>query len=295
MLKLKDGFKGQRTIILPSFIVENTKKDPLGRLLYITDIGFYPMAAHHYRQRTAIQATEYILIYCIKGEGWFSIGNQRYTVSGNQFFILPRHVAHAYGCNEDNPWSIYWIHFSGEIAQSLCKGLDKPTDTHAINGGYSTQQLNLFEEIYQSLDSGFSHNNIMYATSILFHFLGQLKYPLQFAPNSKENQRQDVIDLAISYMQENLAQRLLLNQIASAVKLSVSYFSRLFYKKTGIPPLQYLNMIRIRKACQYLDETNMKIYQIAPLVGIEDNLYFSRLFSKIMGITPTEYRNNKKG
>ena len=295
MLRLKDGFKGQRSIILPSFIIENTKKDPLGKLLHITDIGFYPLAAHHYRQRTAEQATEYILIYCIKGEGWFSLRNQRHTVSGNQFFILPRNVAHTYGCNEENPWSIYWLHFSGEIAPNLCEGLDRPTNTHALSGIFSTEQLNLFEEIYQALDSGFSYNNVMYAITTLFHFLGQLKYPMPHNNGSCKKPRQDAVDLAISFMQENLAQHLTLHQIAAEVKLSVSYFSRLFFKKTGISPLQYLNMMRIRKACQYLDDTNMKIYQIAPLVGIEDNLYFSRLFSKIMGITPTQYRTNKKG
>ena len=73
------------------------------------------------------------------------------------------------------------------------------------------------------------------------------------------------------------------------------YFSNLFLKKTGFSPLQYLNMLRIRKACQYLDNTNMKINQIAPLVGIDDNFYFSRLFTKVMGITPSQYRSDKKG
>ena len=50
-----------------------------------------------------------------------------------------------------------------------------------------------------------------------------------------------------------------------------------------------------RKACHYLDFTNMKINQISPLVGIDDTFYFSRLFTKIMGISPTEYRAHKKG
>lgn len=292
MIKLKEGFKGQRAIVFPSFIIENTKRDPLGRLLHITDIGFYPIAAHHYRQRSAEQATEYVLIYCIKGEGWYSIRNQKYSVTSNHFFILPKHVAHAYGCNDDNPWSIYWLHFSGEIAPYFCNGLERPIHTNVINGSSSQQQLNLFEEIYQTLDCGFSHNNVMYSITTLFHFLGKLKYSMQ---DSSEVKQQDVVDLSIKYMQENLAQHLTVKQIASDVKLSVSYFSNLFYKKIGISPLQYLNMMRIRKACQYLDETNLKIYQIAPLVGIEDNLYFSRLFSKIMGITPSQYRADAKG
>ena len=45
MPKIREGFKGQRTIIIPSFIIEKMKQNPLGKMLYITDIGFYPTAS----------------------------------------------------------------------------------------------------------------------------------------------------------------------------------------------------------------------------------------------------------
>lgn len=295
MPKLKEGFRGQRAIIIPSFIIDNIKNDPLGRQLYITDIGFYPTASHHYRERSSEQASENILIYCVKGEGWYKIRNQKYIVPQDHFFIIPEHEAHSYGCNEENPWSIYWFHFSGEIASFFANGFDIPTAINAVNSSSTKGHLELFEEIYCALDNGFSNNNILYATSTLFHFLGLLKYSRLYIDHNNESQQLDVVDLSIKYMQEKLTQRIKLSDIASEVHLSVSYFSNLFFKKTGFSPLQYLNMLRIRKACQYLDNTNMKINQIAPLVGIDDNFYFSRIFSKIMGITPSQYRSDKKG
>ncbi|MCS3283134.1 AraC family transcriptional regulator [Bacteroides salyersiae] len=69
----------------------------------------------------------------------------------------------------------------------------------------------------------------------------------------------------------------------------------MFEEKTGSSPLRYLNYLRIREACHYLDFTDMKISQISPLVGYEDSLYFSRLFTKTMGIPPSEYKAKKKG
>ena len=294
MPKLKEGFRGQRAIIIPSFIIDNINKTPLGRLLYITDIGFYPTASHHYRERGHEQAHENILIYCVKGEGWYKIRNQKYTVSQGSFFIIPAHAQHSYGCNEENPWSIYWLHFSGEIASYFANGFEIPTRAVAEFGTSGNTPLELFEEIYRVLDNGFTNNNIMYATSTLFHFLGVLKHS-GLIEQDNDAQHLDVVDLSIRYMQDRLAQRIKLVDIASEVHLSVSYFSSLFLKKTGYSPLQYLNMLRIRKACQYLDNTNMKINQIAPLVGIDDNFYFSRLFTKIMGITPSQYRTDKKG
>lgn len=116
MPKIREGFKGQRTIIIPSFIIEKIKQNPLGKMLYITDIGFYPTASYHYRERTAEEATENVLIYCVRGKGWYSLGKKRYHVTQNQFFILPEHEAHTYGSLEDDPWSIYWLHFKGDMA-----------------------------------------------------------------------------------------------------------------------------------------------------------------------------------
>ena len=294
MPKLKEGFRGQRAIIIPSFIIDNINKTPLGRLLYITDIGFYPTASHHYRERTSEQANENILIYCVKGEGWYKIKNQKFTVTQGSFFIIPAHTAHSYGCNEENPWSIYWLHFSGEMASYFANGFEYPTQAHGEEALSGNTPQELFEEIYRVLDNGFTNNNMMYATSTLFHFMGVLKHSALIEQDNS-TQQLDVVDLSIKFMQDKLAQRLKLGDIASEVHLSISYFSNLFLKKTGYSPLQYLNMLRIRKACQYLDNTNMKINQIAPLVGIDDNFYFSRLFTKIMGITPSQYRTDKKG
>ena len=54
MPRIKDGFKGERAIVLPAFLIEELKQDPLGSELYITDIGYYPHAYFHYRKRAKI-------------------------------------------------------------------------------------------------------------------------------------------------------------------------------------------------------------------------------------------------
>ena len=38
MPRIKEGFKGERAIVLPDFLIEDLKRDPLGRELHITDI-----------------------------------------------------------------------------------------------------------------------------------------------------------------------------------------------------------------------------------------------------------------
>lgn len=51
MVKLKDGFTGERALVLPRIIVDKMEEDPLTSMLHITDIGYYPKAKHHFRER----------------------------------------------------------------------------------------------------------------------------------------------------------------------------------------------------------------------------------------------------
>lgn len=47
----RDGFRGERMIVLPTEAFSDYVKHPLVRRLYLTDVGFFPSAAHHYRER----------------------------------------------------------------------------------------------------------------------------------------------------------------------------------------------------------------------------------------------------
>ena len=71
MVKLKNGFTGERALVLPRMIVDKLEEDPLTSMLHITDIGYYPKAKHHFRERKE-PINQYVFIYCIDGAGWLS-------------------------------------------------------------------------------------------------------------------------------------------------------------------------------------------------------------------------------
>ena len=64
----------------------------------------------------------------------------------------------------------------------------------------------------------------------------------------------------------------------------------LFQKETGSSPINYFIRLKIQKACQYIELTNLKLNEIALRLGFEEPAYFSRLFTKVMGISPSAYR-----
>ncbi len=297
MPRIKEGFKGERMVVVPGSLIEELKQDALGRELYITDIGYYPHADFHYCERSACEALEFVLIYCVEGDGWFSLNGRRCEVSSNQFFILPKNRAHAYGSSSCKPWTIYWIHFDGDKAAFFSRGFERPHDISPTDHSRIQERFELFDEIFFAVSAGYNKNYMLYATTALFHFLGSMKYLGEYRECRfiGDTDKKDVVQRAIHFMQENLNKKILLCDIATEVRLSVSYFSSIFETKTGSSPLKYLTLIRIREACHYLDYTDLKMSQISPLVGFDDALYFSRQFKKYMGISPSEYRKKKKG
>lgn len=292
MRKQKDGFKGERIVVLPPMIVDAERKDALASSLYITDIGYYPAAANHYRQREE-PIGEHVLIYCVKGSGWYELRGERYDVKAGEFFILPAGDPHTYGTGED-PWTIYWIHFSGLHAEHYSLGLQTP---HAIRSSIDSRigdRNNLFEEMLNTLLEGYDMEHLRYVSSLLHYYLASMCFLHLYRHAPKGDAQMDPVHAAIHYMKENMERHLTLEEITHYVGYGVSQFSRLFKQQTGHSPVNYYNMLKVQRACVMLTETDMKINQISFKLGIEDPYYFSRLFVKVMQMSPSDYRKMGK-
>ena len=293
ILKKSEGFKGQRTIILPGFVIDEVRESVLGRQLYLTDIGYYPKAKYHFRKRVK-GSEQYILIYCVEGKGRITVDGKRSVVKANQYFIIPKGVPHNYGSDEKDPWSIYWLHFSGELASHYSDISGRANSIIRSEVSRIADRNLLFEEMLLNLEMGYSQENINYANVCLYHFLASFKYISQFRQVRKVKEN-DVVENAILFMKDNIPEKVTLSEIASHVGLSASHFSLIFRTKTGRSPMDYLMHLRIQKACTLLDATAMRVGEIAGETGYEDPFYFSRVFKNIMNSSPVQYRKELKG
>lgn len=296
-MKIKEGFRGQRAIVLPESIVALMQADLRTSDLFITDIGYYPNAEFHFRERN-VGISQYVFIYCVNGSGWFEVKGDRKRVQKNQFFILPPDTPHAYSADSKDPWTIYWIHFKGNRAMTLCEpDMRYPNDIDPQADSRIEDRNQLFEEIYSTLEMGYSWENLHYANLCLHYYLASLLYIPLFRNNKKKEggQSNDPVSLAIHYMRENIEKKIRVEEIAAYLNLSVSYFSAQFRKSTGYAPIAYLNALKIQLACKYLDFSDMKINQLCFKLGFDDAYYFSRIFTKTMGSSPSEYRRRVKG
>ena len=94
----------------------------------------------------------------------------------------------------------------------------------------------------------------------------------------------------LNYIQENYTESLTLQDVADFAGYSPSYFSRYFKNNTNICLFEYINRIRIKKACLLLKKTNETVLEIAYTVGYNNVSFFNRYFKKITNLSPVEYR-----
>lgn len=101
-----------------------------------------------------------------------------------------------------------------------------------------------------------------------------------------------VIQKAKEYIRHNYQDDLTLNDVATHVFLNGNYFSTLFKQKTGDTFRNYLRNVRIEKAKELLSSTNLRIYEIALLVGYNEHSHFVRAFKSVTGKSPGEFRES---
>jgi AraC family transcriptional regulator, arabinose operon regulatory protein len=283
----QDNFCGDRSVVLPGRVLSAFQEKSLFRDLYISDIGFYPAARNHIRQRQK-GINENILIYCIDGSGNLAVQGKEYSLSGNSWFIIPAHEPHMYYANEKNPWSIYWIHFGGPKANHYAQYFGKVTELHEANTTFLLNRITLFNEILTTLEAGFSSDSLEFANMNLSSLLASFFYAQKFA-SVKGFHSNNPVDRAILFMQRQVYKCLKIRDIADHLQMSESHFSKIFRNQTGASPIDYFIHLKMQEAMRLLSNTSLRVKEVAFALGYDDPLYFSRVFSRHTGMSPAAF------
>lgn len=108
------------------------------------------------------------------------------------------------------------------------------------------------------------------------------------------NNRETRINNVRKYMTAHISSPLSLEEMASYMKMTESYFCRWFKKNTGNTFTQYINKIRIEMICRELIVTDKSISEIAYSKGFENISHFNRVFKSFKEISPRLYRQRNK-
>ncbi|MDF2613045.1 MAG: helix-turn-helix protein [Clostridia bacterium] len=266
-------------IIIPDRIVQICQDHPILSQLMVTHCGFYYKANGHFIERSGIP--DYILIYCVDGEGWVRLNSNISPMKKGDIVIIPANTPHAYGADTANPWSIHWIHFIGKSVSLL---LYYPL----LSVGEQPRLIDCFNNLYPIFNLSYSETSMLKASAYLQLLLCELRELGAAFLHVKKDFKD--IEKVVSLMQNNLNRTYSLEELSQYVNLSKYHFTRKFKAFTSYSPIEYFNRLKIQHACDLLIETDWTIEDISKYLSFNSPYYFSEQFKQITGYAPTKLR-----
>jgi AraC-like DNA-binding protein len=286
----QESYAGERVVRLPMKVVEWSSRQPISSMLLPCRIGYFPRARGHRLERPAGDWA-YTMLLCLDGEGWLEMRDARVRMTRGSLALLRPFEFHAYRAADENPWSIYWIHFNGRAAGEYYDILTDYGRRPHVSIEPDVRITQSFESILEAYSQGYSTQVLIQASTALHHLFGCVHARLRPQPDAAEDIKTR-IQRAISIMRENPASNASIHEFAAATNMSRMYFAAKFREETGETPRMFFSKVKMQRACELLRITSIKIENIAQALGYTDAFYFSRVFKRITGMSPKEYRRS---
>ncbi|MBN1908661.1 MAG: helix-turn-helix domain-containing protein [Pirellulales bacterium] len=290
-IQIQPVFKDFRSFKLHGPMIRHALTQPVTGELLVTRIGYVTRAAGHYIPRPE-GSLDHVFQYCLEGQGWCEMQGNSWKVPPEHVILIPAGVPHYYGADEDDPWTHYWIHFTGSRAAYFTELLGVTAENPVFRLPRSPHVLSSLESIYSLANLPRVTKHLVAASGALADFLGRINLE-RISKNTKTELAEKRVEETIDYMRKNLGQPCTLNDLARIACMSPTHYSNVFRRREACPPMEYFNRLRVQKACELLQGTNLQIQQIAHSLGFNDPFYFSRLFRGLVGKSPSDYRQGR--
>jgi AraC-like DNA-binding protein len=284
----QEGFHDQRLSVVPRRIVAEALARPVTRRLVVTDAGHYPNARGHLMTRPS-GAEETIVIVCVSGTGWASIGGVQHRLGSNTALVISPGTPHAYGASEANPWTIWWSHLRGSDLPELVAEMDVSAAKPIVPIRHVDRTVALLDEVVTTMERNHSPASLVGAAGAAWKLLTQIIVDRTLPEPGDPLQR------AMDYLAERSDGTMRVAELAALVGVSPSHLSAQFRRATGGGVLAHQTALRMARARQLLDTTKTLVSEIAREVGYDDQFYFSRRFRRMHEASPSEYRARDKG
>ncbi len=242
------------------------------------------------------------------GNGWHRVARQEHLTTPGDVIIVPPGVVHSFFRSRNQTHRNF--HFDPLILQELQKeapdmealsilfpALERPKNKKPLKYNMARlrltpRELAIADQMMSEMDEeqGGSQSGKMAAMRLilrrLFLFITRV-YTKRATPIPPGDSG---LVKSLDYMNDHVLQPLALEQLAKVSGHSTSHFRRLFKTAFGESPINYLIRLRIRKACQMLEQEDVPVTEVGYRCGFMDSNYFSRQFAQVMGKSPRRYR-----
>lgn len=237
--------------------------------------------------------------FCHEGEGSLVLGEEVRAFEKNMITVIPPNFLH--NTNSANSSVAYWEYLFVDAEMFLRQRYpEKPELAAKLTGQIYKTSLTLTEEdflitLVRRMLEECRNQKPLYMESAggLMHcFLIELarrngSFSREGEDAKKGNMR---IAPALFYISDHYSQSLKVAEIARVCHMSETNFRRLFAQCMNMTPLDYLNLVRVRMACELLSKTDDTMEEIAEKTGFETISTFNRNFKRLLGTSPYRWK-----
>ena len=230
------------------------------------------------------------IMFVRSGKCTVSLPDEELTLSEGQFILLGNCCPHSMAAVSAQILNIeFYINMGGNDITAVfeeCPALKEIFLKQALllkdKSEVCAALLSLIDELRE--------NGEGLCSSLLF---SRLLIELSRSYLRAENESESYVAAARDYIKRHFCEKLTIPEIASAVGLNRSYLQTLFKKITGKTILEYINSLRIEKACFIMKNTDLPVVDIAADCGFSSRQHFMYIFKKQTGLTARQYRTGR--
>ncbi len=251
--------------------------------IYVAGMGVSEYEYHANRENGLIS---HQFLFTKSGTGRLNINGNSYRLDEGTFLYLAPSVPHEY-YPETDKWTTCWVVFRGKYLNELMSEMG--FGAYAV---LNVKNTRIFKRLF---DMMIAADNTVYGeekcAALMYEYVLEV-HGLIVGKNT-ELQNDDIVGQAMRYIDSNYMNDITLENLYSIENISPQHFCRLFRKRMGMRPMEYIARRRIAEAKVLLQESRFPVADIGARVGYPDPTYFGVVFKKYEGIPPHEYRKRR--
>lgn len=237
-----------------------------------------------------------IIHLVLSGSGELHSQGAVFRLKAHDGFIIRPDSPVTYQACATDPWTYLWLGLGGNGVQRCLAGIGLAHDRNAFHVGDTSAFLALIQSCFDYTSGSFADE--IKLNAITLEFLHRLALAMATADGATTQSRPDdagaggaLATAAAQYVAEHYAEPINVGRVAEALHTDRSHLSRRFKSATGLTLKDYIDNIRIAKACDLLSMTDMEVAQVARACGFSSLEVFSRKFKMARSVSPARFRS----
>jgi len=226
----------------------------------------------------------------IEGQTKIIVDSNVYEIESGDLFICFPNQLHKYETIKPEKHILFI--FNPDMTPEFSKLFISSFPRSAIiKGALDDEDIRFLMYKISELRHGKNAYNSVMIKGYLLALLGKIFNRIELIDNQSKDIK--LLGAILKYCTKNYDQPLTLSVLERDLHISRFYISHTLSTKLHMGFNDYINSLRVSKACKYLTDTDMSITAVSETVGFNTIRTFNRAFIKNTGITPSEYRANK--